>query len=87
VSASNSFKAMTERVVSSTASDKVKTVAAHMSEFNRDNVERRLRADRYCAKANARARVATNANDPAFRAMHEYQGQDAVLAAIKARRG
>jgi hypothetical protein len=31
--------------------------------------------------------VRVAADDPAFRAMHEYQGQDAVLAAIKARRG
>jgi hypothetical protein len=32
-------------------------------------------------------RVATNADDPALRAMNEYQVEDAVLAAIKAKRG
>jgi hypothetical protein len=92
VPASNSFKAMTERVVSSTASDKVKTVANAMSDFNRRQQEARARSDRYWAREGAaqRARannLATNANDPAFRAMNEYQGNDAVLAAIKARRG
>jgi hypothetical protein len=83
------FKAMSERVVSSTASDNVKAVANHMSDFNRRNQELAAKAEAY-RKAHPIQRTSApvaNADNPAFRAMHGHQGDDAVLAAIKARRG